>query len=278
MPKGFRPAHNAGPDMVKRQGIVYLVGAGPGDPDLLTVKARRLLDEADVIVYDRLVSREILALIPAGTARISVGKQPKSHPVPQSEINTLLVRLAEGERLVVRLKGGDPYLFGRGGEEAEHLVAHGIPFEVVPGVTSASGCAAAFGIPLTHRGVSSGVRFMTGHCRDDVELDVDWQGLVDSNTTLVIYMGMTNLPQIAIRLISQGLSETTPVAAVCNGTRPEQRCIISTLGEIAGAVADAGFDGPTLFYIGRVVELASVLAPGRATECRPRSVPDARRA
>lgn len=270
------PQKTAGRDMVSRQGIVYLVGAGPGDPDLLTIKARRLLEEADVIVYDRLVSREILALIPSGTARISVGKQPKSHPVPQAEINTLLIRLAEAGRRVVRLKGGDPYLFGRGGEEAEHLVAYGIRFEVVPGVTSASGCAAAFAIPLTHRGLASGVRFITGHCRDDGELDLDWHGLADADTTLVIYMGTANLPQIAVRLISHGLSEATPAAAVCNGTRPEQRCIVSTLGEIAGAVADAGFDGPTLFYIGRVVQLASLLAPGRITDSRPRSVSDAR--
>ena len=264
--------------MVSRQGIVYLVGAGPGDPELLTIKARRLLGEADVIVYDRLVSAEILALIPPGTARISVGKQPKSHPVPQAEINTLLVRLAEGGRNVVRLKGGDPYLFGRGSEEAEHLVANGIRFEVVPGVTSATGCAAAFGMPLTHRGLASGVRFITGHCRDDIELDLDWRGLADADTTLVIYMGLANLPQIAVRLISHGLSEATPAAAVCNGTRPQQRCIVSTIGEIAGAVADAGLDGPILIYVGRVVALASVLAPGRITDSRPRSVADARRA
>ena len=263
--------------MVSGPGIVYLVGAGPGDPDLLTIKARRLLDEADVVVYDRLVSREVLALIPPGTARICVGKQPKCHPVPQPEINTLLVRLAESGRCVVRLKGGDPYLFGRGSEEAAHLVARGIRFDVVPGVTSASGAAAAAGIPLTHRGLASGVRFMTGHCRDDVALDFDWRGLVDGDTTLVIYMGMANIPQIAVRLISHGLAETTPVAAVCNGTRPEQRCLISTIGEIAEAVSNADLDGPTLFYIGRVVDLASVLAPGRMTDARPRSVADARR-
>ncbi|MFO1128747.1 MAG: uroporphyrinogen-III C-methyltransferase [Rhodospirillales bacterium] len=277
---------------MNKEGFVYLVGAGPGDPDLLTIKARRLLDQADVVVYDRLVSHAILALIPAGTARISVGKQPRSHPVPQAEINTLLVRLAEGGRKVVRLKGGDPYLFGRGSEEAAHLVAHGIPFDVVPGITSASGCAASMGIPLTHRGLASGVRFITGHCRDDMDLDMDWQGLADPDTTLVIYMGMANIAQIAVRLISQGLSETTPVAAVCNGTRPDERCLISTLGEIAGAVADAGIDGPTLFYIGQVVELAVVLAPGRVSDCRvpgrpssdgrttdhPGAVPHARRA
>lgn len=241
---------------MSRQGIVYLVGAGPGDPELLTLKARRLIDAADVVVYDRLVSPAILALIPPGTARISVGKQPRSHPVPQTEINALLVRLAEGGRRVLRLKGGDPLLFGRGSEEAAYVAAHGIPFEVVPGVTSASGCAAAIGLPLTHRGAASGVRFVTGHCRDDIDLDLDWQGLADPDTTLVVYMGMANIAEIVVRLIGHGLPADTPAAAVSNGTRPDQRWVISTLGEIAAVAADAGFDGPVIFYIGRVVGLA----------------------
>ncbi|MGF1640976.1 MAG: uroporphyrinogen-III C-methyltransferase [Rhodospirillales bacterium] len=239
--------------------VVYLVGAGPGDPELLTLKARRLLDEADVVVYDRLVSDEIMALLPAGTPRISVGKQPKCHPVPQSDINRLLVSLARDGRKVVRLKGGDPFLFGRGSEEAAHLHDHGIRYEVVPGVTSASGCAAAVGLPLTHRGLASGVRFLTGHCRNDIDLDLDWRGLSDPDTTLVLYMGMANLPQIAVRLIAHGLPDTTPVAAVCNGTRPDQRHAISTLGEVASVAAAARFDGPVLFIIGRVVELAAAL-------------------
>lgn len=248
--------------MAHTEGFVYLVGAGPGDPELLTVRAQRLLREADVVVYDRLVSDAILALIPSGTARISVGKQPRSHPVPQHEINNLLVRLAASGRTVVRLKGGDPFLFGRGSEEALHLIQHGLRYEVVPGVTSASGCASALGVPLTHRGLASSVRFITGHCREDKELDLDWRGLADPDTTLVIYMGMANIAQIAVRLISNGLSEATPVAAVCNGTRPDQRCIISTLGEISAAVAD--LDGPTLFFVGRVVDLVPALAPGRS--------------
>ncbi len=202
-----------------KPAAVYLVGAGPGDPDLLTLKARRLLDEADVVVYDRLVSNEILALVPAGTARIRVGKQPRCHPVPQAEINELLVRLASTGRTVVRLKGGDPFLFGRGSEEAAYLSAQGIRFQVVPGVTSASGCSAAVGIPLTHRGLASGVRFVTGHCRDNVDLDLDWRGLADPETTVVVYMGTANIPQIAIRLINHGLPATTPAAAIANGTR-----------------------------------------------------------
>jgi uroporphyrin-III C-methyltransferase len=239
---------------------VFLVGAGPGDPELLTVKARNLLDKTDVVVYDRLVSDEILALIPPGVARISVGKQPRSHPVPQAEINALLVRLAQTGRTVVRLKGGDPFLFGRGGEEAAYLTAHGIRFETVPGITSASGCAARCGFPLTHRGLASGVRFITGHCRNDMDLDLDWRGLADPDTTLVVYMGMANMPEIAVRLIRHGLPADTPAAVICNGTRPDQREVFAALGEIARAAADAQFDGPILFVIGRVLRMHEVLA------------------
>jgi uroporphyrin-III C-methyltransferase len=250
--------------------LVYLVGAGPGDPELLTIRARRLLDEADVVVYDRLVSDDILALVPVGTPRISVGKQPHSHPVPQEEINHLLVRLARDGRTVVRLKGGDPYLFGRGSEEAAALHAHGVRHVVVPGVTSASGCAASVGLPLTHRGLASGVRFVTGHCRNDFDLDLDWRGLADPDTTLVVYMGVANMPQIAIRLMSHGLPETTPAAAICNGTRRNQRHVISTLGQIADVTSEAGFDGPVLFIIGQVITLAAVLGlPATSVACRP---------
>jgi len=250
------------PNTVSNTAIVYLVGAGPGDPELLTLKARRLLDEADVVVYDRLVSDEVMALIPPGTTRISVGKQPKCHPVPQSEINSLLVSLARDGRKVLRLKGGDPFLFGRGSEEAAYLHRHGVRYHVVPGVTSASGCAASVGLPLTHRGLASGVRYVTGHCRNDIELDLDWRGLADPDTTLVIYMGMSNLPQIAVRLIANGLTESTPVAAISDGTRPNQRHVISTLGEIASAATAARFEGPVLFIVGRVIELAEALGIG----------------
>lgn len=249
--------------------VVHLVGAGPGDPELLTLKARRLLDEADVVVYDRLVSDDIMALIPKGTARISVGKQPNSHPVPQEEINALLVRLARSGRRVVRLKGGDPFLFGRGSEEAQHLLDNGIGYEVVPGVTSASACAAAAGFPLTHRGLASGVRFMTGHCRDDLELELDWNGLADPDTTLVIYMGMANMPQIAVRLISHGLSEATPAAAISNGSRRSQRQVIATLGDIADAAAAARLESPVLFIVGRVVTLADALATAGKHKAEP---------
>jgi uroporphyrin-III C-methyltransferase/precorrin-2 dehydrogenase/sirohydrochlorin ferrochelatase/uroporphyrin-III C-methyltransferase len=247
--------------------MVYLVGAGPGDPDLLTVKAHRLLAQADVVVYDRLVSEDVLALAPAGTTRISVGKAPKNHPVPQDEINRLLVGLAQPGRTVVRLKGGDPFVFGRGSEEAAVLAAHGIRFEVVPGVTAAAACAAAVGVPLTHRGLASGVRFVTGHSRGDAELDLDWRGLADPDTTLVLYMSMATIGQIAGRLIGHGLPASTPAAAINNGTTSRQRHLITTLGEMPERVAAAGFAGPVLFVVGRAVAMAGVLsAPAEATE------------
>jgi len=243
----------------EKDAKVCLVGAGPGDPDLLTRKAYDLIRKADVVVYDRLVSPEILALIPTGVARINVGKQPQCHPIPQHEINELLVSLSRTNRLVVRLKGGDPFLFGRGSEEAIYLKECGVPYAVVPGVTAASGCAAAAGIPLTHRGLATGVRFVTGHCREDMELDLDWHGLADPDTTLVIYMGAANMAQISIRLMTQGLAASTPVAAISHGTTPRQRRIVSTLGEIASDVAEADLPSPLMFVVGRVVDVAGQL-------------------
>jgi uroporphyrin-III C-methyltransferase len=245
--------------MTKANGCVYLVGAGPGDPDLLTVKAAKLLITADAVVYDRLVSQEILAIVPHGVARFSVGKQPSHHPVPQDEINMLLVRLAQNNRRVVRLKGGDPFVFGRGSEEALGLKAHGIRFEVVPGITAAQGCAAALKVPLTHRGLASGVRYLTGHCRQSRDLDFDWQGLADPDTTLVIYMGLANIAGIAQQLEANGLSRNLPVLVVCNGTTPRQTELLSSLGAVADDVAAAGFDGPVLFIVGKVAGLASIL-------------------
>ena len=181
------PQGNSARDVMPAVGKVVLVGAGPGDPDLLTVKAAKAIEAADVIVYDRLVSPQILDLAPRGAALISVGKAPRNHSMPQSEINALLVRLALGGRHVIRLKGGDPFIFGRGGEEALELAKHKIPFEVIPGVTSAQGCAAAAGVPLTHRGLATSVRYITGHCREDMDLDYDWKGLADPDTTLAVY-------------------------------------------------------------------------------------------
>ena len=237
-------------------GRVDLVGAGPGDPDLLTVKALNCLKRADVIVYDRLVSLDIVNLAPAGAARISVGKQPSHHPVPQDEINQLLVRLAQKNRQVVRLKGGDPFIFGRGSEEAMELARHGVPFDIVPGITAAQGCAAALTVPLTHRGLASGVRYLTGHCRNDLDLDFDWQGLADPDTTLVIYMGRANIAVIADRLMEHGLDADMPVLVVCNGTTRLERQLKTSLRRVARDVGDVQFDGPVLFVIGKVASLA----------------------
>jgi uroporphyrin-III C-methyltransferase/precorrin-2 dehydrogenase/sirohydrochlorin ferrochelatase/uroporphyrin-III C-methyltransferase len=252
-------------------GRVYIVGAGPGDPELLTVKAVRLLREADVVVFDRLVAEPILDLIPPGTARMFAGKMARNHFVPQPEINALLVGLARGGRTVVRLKGGDPYLFGRGGEEAEHLARSGVRFEIVPGVTSASGCSAYAGIPLTHRGLSHGVHFITGHARDDEPLLLDWPRLANADTTLVIYMGRTNVRRIAENLIIHGLDGETPAAAVVDGTRPEQRTILTTLARLPEAVERLDLAAPTLLFVGRVVELAELLSWWRPPTAAPRS-------
>ncbi len=241
---------------------VYLVGAGPGDPDLLTVKAMRLITaEADVVVYDRLVSEDIMDFVPPGIARIFVGKASNRHTLPQDEINELIVRLAKSGRTVVRLKGGDPYIFGRGGEEAEYLLANDVSFEVVPGITAGSGCAAYSGIPLTHRGLATGVRYVTGHCQAGVDLDLNWDSLADPDTTLVVYMGLTHLPQISEKLIAAGLPAGTPAAAIANGTTRDQQQCISTLAELPQRARDIGLRAPVMVIIGRVVEMAQVLAP-----------------
>lgn len=240
-------------------GRVFLVGAGPGDPELLTLKALRCLEGAEVVVYDRLVSDEVLALAPAGAARIYVGKQPGHHPVPQEEINALLVRLAESGRRVVRLKGGDPFIFGRGSEEAAALSACGIACDVIPGITSAQGCAARAGVPLTHRGLAGGVRYLTGHCREDQDLDLDWEGLADPETTLVVYMGRAHIGQIAEELMARGLQAETSALAVNNGTTPRERRLLTSLAALPEAVRAADFEGPVLFIIGRVAALGATL-------------------
>ncbi len=248
------------------RGRVYLVGAGPGDPDLLTQKAARLLREADVVIYDRLVSPEILETVPKGVARICVGKAPEHHPVPQKEINLLLVRLVESNRVVVRLKGGDPFIFGRGSEEALELSRHGIRFEVVPGITAAQGCAAACNVPLTHRGLATGVRYLTGHCRQDLELDFDWQGLADPDTTLVVYMGRANIREITTRLMQHGLAGEMPVLVICNGTTAREKQVRSTLRRVSRDIGQARLSGPVLFIIGRVAGLAKAMEHGDVCE------------
>lgn len=240
---------------MKMPARVHLVGAGPGDPELLTLKAARLIGEAEVVVYDRLVSPEILALANPQAKRICVGKMAGLHPVPQDEINRILVREAMTGRMVVRLKGGDPFIFGRGSEEALALRKARIRCEVVPGITAAQGCAAATGVPLTHRGVATSVRFITGHCRADEPLDFDWDGLADPSTTLVVYMGLANIEQIADRLIAGGRARDTPVLAIINGTLPTERRLLTRLSDIAIVCASVRFDGPLLFIIGRVVDL-----------------------
>ncbi len=244
---------------MRQTGKVFLVGAGPGDPELLTVKALRILRQADVIVFDRLVSKDVLELAPANITRIDVGKKAQCHPVPQDEINSMLIHLAKPGRTVVRLKGGDPFIFGRGGEEALALAKAGICFEVVPGVTAAQACAAAAGVPLTHRGVANGVRYLTGHSREDGGLDFDWRGLADPQTTLVVYMGLANLPEIAARLLAAGRVPDTPVLAISRGTAADERRLLSTLGRVAREASEAKFAPPVLFIIGEVASLSEIL-------------------
>ena len=241
------------------KGFVSLVGSGPGDPDLLTVKALRRLQEADVVVYDRLVSAAIMELIPHGVSRISVAKTRGCHTVPQDQINQLLVDLAISGRRVVRLKGGDPYLFGRGGEEALELCRHGISFEVVPGITAAAGISSYAGIPLTHRNLSHSVRFITGQLQHGEADAIDWHCVADPNTTLVIYMGLAGLPRICASLISGGLDPLTPAAAIHNGTLSDQRKVISDLACLPVEVERAELQSPVITIVGEVVRLSTSL-------------------
>ncbi|MDX1975181.1 MAG: uroporphyrinogen-III C-methyltransferase [Rickettsiales bacterium] len=244
-------------------GKVFIIGAGPGDPELLTLKAHRALMEADCVVYDRLVSEEIMEIIPPVAQRYFAGKSCKQKAMTQDEINSLLVTLAQQGKCIVRLKGGDPLLFGRGSEEALELIKHQIPFEIIPGITSAQGCAASVGIPLTHRGLATSVRFFTGHrmSAEDAreELELNWQSLADPDTTLVVYMGLANLDVIATQLIKHGLSPDTPAAAIQEGTTSRQKSVVSNLAGIAAEVKNAAFEPPSLIIIGRVAALAKEL-------------------
>jgi uroporphyrin-III C-methyltransferase/precorrin-2 dehydrogenase/sirohydrochlorin ferrochelatase/uroporphyrin-III C-methyltransferase len=235
---------------------VYLVGTGPGDPDLLTVKALRLIQQADVIVYDRLISQPILDLIPAGTSRIFVGKATDHHTLPQEEINALLVKMADRARNIVRLKGGDPLVFGRGSEEATYLARHNIQFEIVPGVTAATAATTYAGIPMTHRGLAAGVQVITGHSRNNLPLQHDWEKLANVDTTIVVYMGLSNIRYITRKLIEAGLPGDTPAAAIQDGATLSQRRLITTLAELADETLQQEFRPPVLFVIGRVVSLA----------------------
>lgn len=241
-------------------GTVKLVGAGPGDPDLLTLKALKAIEAADVVVYDRLVSPEIMALVPEGRRLVSVGKEAGCHSVPQDEINRLLVQLAREGLSVVRLKGGDPLIFGRGSEEAEELRAAGVVVDYIPGITAAQGAASSTGVPLTHRGLATGVRYVTGHRARDSELDLDWQSLASPETTLVIYMGAANMAVIAGELVARGLPASTPAMAIASATTAREARVLGRLDTIAQAAE--GLVAPVLFVVGQVVSLAPSLGLG----------------
>ncbi|KAA0982617.1 uroporphyrinogen-III C-methyltransferase [Pseudomonas sp. ANT_J28] len=238
-----------------RPGEVALVGAGPGDPRLLTLRAWSLLMQADAVVYDRLISPELLSLIPLTCARHYVGKASGCHSLPQEQINELLADLADQGQRVVRLKGGDPFIFGRGAEELEYLLQRGVDCQVVPGITAASGCSAYAGIPLTHRDLVNSCRFITGHLQRDGELSLPWSSLADSSQTLVFYMGLSNLGIIAQRLIEAGMSADTPAALISNGTRPDQHVARGKLHQLPTLALDCPPGIPTLTVIGTVVDL-----------------------
>jgi uroporphyrin-III C-methyltransferase len=249
-------------------GKVYLIGAGPGDADLMTLRALRMLQSADAVVYDRLVSPEILNLAPATAQMIPVGKAPKCHTVPQDRINEILAELALQGLTVARLKGGDPLIFGRGSEEAAHLMDHGIEVEYAPGITAAQGMAAATGVPLTHRGLATGVRYVTGHRAADQKLDLDWASLANTDTTLVVYMGVANISEIALRLMGEGMPGSMPVMAISSATTPREKRLISRLDQIGVDIQAMPLRAPVLFVIGHVVSLYRE-QPAHSQEAQP---------
>lgn len=245
-----------------KTGEVYLVGGGPGDPDLLTFRALRLMQQADVVLYDRLVAPAIVALTRKEARKIYVGKERDSHTVPQAELNALLVRLAKEGKRVVRLKGGDPFIFGRGGEEIEELAAAGIPFQVAPGITAASGCAAAAGIPLTHRDYAQSCVFVTGHLKDG-KLDFNWQTLTQPKQTIAIYMGVKGVDALRRGLLEHGMAADTPAAIVQQGTMPEQKIYPGTVGTLTELVSRNDINPPSMIIIGEVARLHEKLSGRR---------------
>jgi uroporphyrin-III C-methyltransferase len=246
-------------ESLRRSGRVYLVGAGPGDPELLTLRAVRLLQQTDVIVYDHLVSPAVLEFVSPTAQRIYAGKRRNEHTLRQEQINALLVELAREGKQVVRLKGGDPFIFGRGGEELQALAAHGVAFEVVPGVTAASGVSSYAGIPLTHRDHAQSCLFVTGHLKDGTA-DLDWPSLVRPRQTVVIYMGLGGLAEICRQMIAHGAASDLPVAVVQDGSIATQKLVTGTLADAADRVAQAGLQSPCLTIIGKVVKLHEALA------------------
>ncbi len=244
------------PQAEQKTGVVHIVGAGPGDPELLTIKALRLLQRADVIVYDRLVSGEILALARRDAERLYVGKAKSNHAVPQSDIEMRLIELARQGKMVVRLKGGDPFVFGRGGEELDALRNASVPVFVCPGVTAATGCAASANMALTHRDYAQAVTFVTGHAKGEADPDLDWAALAALKHTLVVYMGVAKAENISAQLIKHGRGAATPVAIIENGTRKNQKIIKGVLRDLPALIAGGAVTGPALLVIGEVASLA----------------------
>ncbi|WP_159874758.1 MULTISPECIES: siroheme synthase CysG [Aquitalea] len=254
-------------------GAVYLVGAGPGNPDLLTFRALRLMQQADVVLHDKLVAPELLELVRRDAERIYVGKARANHTLPQEDINQLMVRLAQSGKRVLRLKGGDPFTFGRGGEEIETLAEHNIPFEVVPGITSANGAASYAGIPLTHRDHAQSVTFVTGHKKDG-SIDLDWPALTRPDQTVVVYMGLTMAAELCAAFIEHGKPADTPAAVIEWATTPRQRTLSGTLETLPALISSYGVASPALIIVGSVVSLADKLAWFRRVENGPATMPD----